>query len=59
MWRIKSAVEKDDESGEPLYWSNEDGWVSQGTETVFTDESKSEIQYLPLHGEWEQVTASD
>ena len=26
-----------DDEGEPLYWSNVDGWVSEETATVFLD----------------------
>ena len=33
---ICSLVEKDEETEEPLFWSNKDGWVFLATATVFT-----------------------
>lgn len=50
QWLIRSETERDDDSGEPLYWSNTDGWVSRETATVFTEEeSKQDVR---LVGEW-------
>ena len=46
---IVSLREYDTETEEPLYWSNEDGWVSRDTATVF----ESTNYELPYGGQWE------
>ena len=35
---VVSTCERDDETGEPLYWSNEDGWTSLDLATRFSSE---------------------
>lgn len=48
-WRIRAADAVDDETGKPLEWSNELGWVEAG----FGDEfSVREGLDLPIGGEW-------
>jgi hypothetical protein len=54
-YRIKSIVERDDITNQPLYWSNEDGWVDKGSATVFSKEEYLTTPYLPLGSEWEAV----
>lgn len=50
-WRIRSTVARDDETGEPLYWSNVDGWGHRSTADIYPDRSGD----LPLGGaEWER-----
>lgn len=34
---IASTVEKDDETGEPLYWNNDQGWVGFSAATLFPE----------------------
>ncbi len=34
---IRSCEEKDDETGESLYWSNEDGWVYKADATRLSE----------------------
>ena len=36
--------------GEPLFWSNEDGWGSLETADTFTEK----IGSLPIEGKWEE-----
>jgi hypothetical protein len=50
---IRSDHERDYATGEPLYWSNEDGWVDKTHATVFAE---NEMKYLnlPMTGEWVQ-----
>lgn len=48
---IRSTGERDDETGRPLFWSNDDGWVDRNSATVFSqDEAAS--KRLPMAGEW-------
>jgi hypothetical protein len=51
MYLIKFLVEFDDETGQNLYWSNADGWVSRETATTF---SREEIRNARLIGKWEE-----
>lgn len=48
---IISTTEKDDETGKPLYWSNDDGWVDLGSATRFSSEEKKKLN-LPVGGKW-------
>jgi hypothetical protein len=50
MWIIASKTERDDETGERLTWSNENGWTL-GETTIFTDEEQSDGD-LPMGGYW-------
>ena len=51
-WRIRAVDAVDDDTGKPLEWSNEFGWVESG----FGDEFDSRDGLsLPVGGEW--VTA--
>lgn len=45
---ICSLTEKDEATGEPLFWSNEDGWVCLATATVFTEAERERNPDLPL-----------
>lgn len=38
--------------GEPLYWSNADGWVSRGTADVYATKDGN----LPMEGRWVDIT---
>ena len=49
MYRIRSLTERDDE-GQPLYWSNVDGWGLPGD--TFTREERDSLS-LPIGGEWD------
>jgi len=47
------AGEKDTTNDEPLFWSNDQGWVDLASAAVYTeDEVKSEAFTLPISGEW-------
>ena len=48
---IVSLLEVDDETGERLYWSIEDGWVSKMTATVFPAGSCLKPCYI-INGVW-------
>lgn len=58
-WLLCSSVEKDDETGLPLYWSNVDGWGCMSTATRFADhEVRARIKAkdpTPLEGYWVPV----
>lgn len=47
-WLIRQIQ---DEDGETLYWSNENGWGSIDDATLFTSEERS-CYSLPQGGEW-------
>ena len=51
---IESTIETDLETGEPLYWSNLDGWVDKASADAFM---KSETLFLskPSGGVWVEV----
>jgi hypothetical protein len=53
LYKIYSKEEKDDETNEPLCWSNEMGWVDRKDATIFTEKQKEWIN-LPLGGMWEK-----
>ena len=48
---ISVQAEIDEETQEPLYWSNDDGWVSRDTATQFDSNNYT----LPHGGAWEGV----
>jgi hypothetical protein len=49
---IFSEMETAENSGNPLFWSNQDGWGSLETATVFTEKEKNSLT-LPLpDGAW-------
>ena len=48
------AIDERDEDGIPLYWSNEYGWASKDTATVFTTVERKHFN-LPVGGEWEDA----
>jgi len=50
QYRIKSLTERDDETGNPLYWSNDHGWGDRASATMFTLE---ECLSARLIGRWE------
>lgn len=48
-WRIRSVYAIDDETGKPLEWSNDLGWVKAG----FGDEFEGRDGFnLPMSAEW-------
>jgi len=48
MLEIISLTEVDDETREPLFWSNKDGWVDQASADVYATKQWD----LPIGGEW-------
>ena len=46
--------ERDPETGEMLYWSNDWGWVDEDMADLFTNEEKNWLS-LPIGGKWEEV----
>lgn len=53
-WIIRSNQEVDDETNEPLYWSNTFGWSSRECAEIFTDGEMRSVN-LPLgDSEWEE-----
>ena len=53
-WIIESSSEKDDETGESLYWSNELGWVDKESATRFSTGDIGNV-YKPIGGLWVDV----
>lgn len=51
LYVIYSEEERDDETNEPLYWSNELGWVDITDATKFTEDEK-EVLTPPLSGKY-------
>lgn len=47
---VVSVDQKDDETGEPLYWSNLQGWVGFSAASVFDSQDYN----LPVGGSWEE-----
>lgn len=52
-WMIRST-EETGEFGEPLYWSNDQGWVPINDADTFSDDEQQQL-VLPLTGYWTQV----
>lgn len=48
---IQSIVEKDEDTNEPLYWNNKDGWVDINAATEFS-EIESLYFHLPENARW-------
>jgi hypothetical protein len=44
-----------DGSFEPLFWNDNDGWVSLATATVFEQHDFETFPYLPIGGRWVQL----
>jgi hypothetical protein len=59
-WIIRSRVEQDDETGAPLYWSNQDGWVDRESADLYTEQDYNSYRASPIKiiggADWEQVT---
>lgn len=51
-WIIESNLYRDDETGEALYWNNDEGWVDHESSTRFTAEEKSQYDHIPMSGQW-------
>lgn len=51
FWFIQHETDTDDETGEPLTWSNDDGWGT-GAATIFTETEKRAPGHIPLGGVW-------
>lgn len=49
-WVIQSTSEQDDDTGSPLEWSNELGWVGAGGGDTFDDPHAFD---LPVGGKWQ------
>jgi len=49
---VNTAKEIDDETGKPLYWNNDLGWVDKQSATRF---KFSENLNLPIDGKWVAV----
>ena len=48
---IQSHTEKDEETGETLYWNNLHGWVEIESANYFTEEETKSLT-LPIGGRW-------
>jgi len=51
---IKSTHEKDDETGKPLYWNNNDGWGHKKYATKFSSKEKQSYRHIPMNSQWEK-----
>jgi hypothetical protein len=49
---VRAIRERDEETGEPLYWSNASGWSDKASATSFTADEINSVN-LPIGGEWE------
>jgi hypothetical protein len=54
---IRATDERDDETNEPLYWSNTDGWVDKASAARFTQHERDTVS-LPIGGEWVEAGAT-
>lgn len=51
-WQVKNTEgEIDDETGKPLYWSNDMGWVDKDSADKFTHAEKKRLN-LPMGGKY-------
>lgn len=51
---VRSLNQIDDDTGEPLYWNNCDGWVDYGSATAFAADELTCLN-LPIGGAWERA----
>jgi hypothetical protein len=51
-WVIQHESLYDDNSGEPLFWNNEDGWVDEMGATIFDDFEMETYTHIPEGGTW-------
>lgn len=58
-WVIRSHSMTDHETGESLFWSNDEGWVDRASATEFSDSDKrviTTIKHMPLGASgWEST----
>lgn len=54
-WIIENTTEKDYETNDSLYWSNEFGWVVCGYDVYSDEERHLSLYDLPLYGEWVNI----
>lgn len=52
MLHIRSTSEVDDETGEPLYWSDSFGWVDLTEASEYTQEQADATSHLPVDSYW-------
>lgn len=52
MLYICSTSEVDDETGEPLYWSDKYGWVELSEASEYTQEQANAVEHLPADSYW-------
>lgn len=50
-YKIQSRVETDEDTGSPLFWHNQDGWVELDSATTFS-EKDTEWMSLPAMSKW-------
>lgn len=51
---IRAIDERDDDTGELLWWSNTKGWVELPYADVFTPDDRKAGFFLPIGGQWVQ-----
>lgn len=49
---LRSTTEVDSETGQPLYFSDMDGWVDLISGTIWTREEINEFPYIPVNSKW-------
>ena len=47
-WRLKSETQPDDDTGNPLYWSNEYGWTVKEDSTIFSEQEREDFNHCEL-----------
>lgn len=48
---VEAIREKDEDTGEPLYWSNTDGWVDLSNASTYPIYEVNSV-HLPIGGKW-------
>lgn len=56
-WLIKANKEIDEDTGNPLYWSNEMGWVTKEDADAYSEKEKKMFLTDPeiMDGTWEEI----
>jgi hypothetical protein len=47
-WRLKSNIAQDDDTGNPLYWSNEYGWTTKEDSDIFSEKEREDFNHCEM-----------
>ena len=59
QYLVKSTVETDDDTNEPLYWQHDQGWVDRESASRYTRGEVETTPYLPADSIWETEDGSE